>query len=173
MQEEQLILVNEQDEILGTMGKMEAHRAGILHRAFSIFIFNDAGELLLQQRSATKYHSAGLWTNTCCSHPRFGEDMKLELQKRLMQEMGFNCPLQKAFNYLYKVDMGNGLIEHELDHIYTGLWNGSPLINPDEAQDWRWITPAALKTELAAGPENFTYWFREIAGKVIEGCTSL
>lgn len=157
---ESVILVNEQDQPTGTMEKMEAHRLGLLHRAFSVFVFNDRHELLLQRRALSKYHSAGLWTNTCCSHPRPGEDTEAAAHRRLREEMGFDCDLQLKASFVYKTPFDNGLTEHEFDHVYTGTFNHDPAINPDEAESFAWRTIAEVKQDMASQPERYTSWFR-------------
>ena len=159
---EHVILVDGSDNELGTMEKLEAHKKGVLHRAFSILIFNNKGELLLQKRSWKKYHSAGLWTNTCCSHPRPGETMKDATRRKLAQEMGIDTDLQFAYKFTYQAALENALTEHELDHVYTGEFNGIPQINPDEVEAWRFISIDALNAEIQAAPQNFTFWFKLI-----------
>jgi len=163
---EHVILVDSSDNELGTMEKLEAHKRGVLHRAFSILIFNSGGELLLQKRSGKKYHSAGLWTNTCCSHPRPGETMKEATRRKLGQEMGFDTDLQFAYKFTYKASLENALIEHELDHVYIGQFDGIPQINPDEVDAWRFISIEALNAEILAAPQNFTYWFKLIMSEM-------
>jgi isopentenyl-diphosphate delta-isomerase len=158
--EEQVLLVNERDEVLGTMGKLEAHRKGALHRAFSVFLFDDQDRLLLQRRAAGKYHSAGLWTNTCCSHPRPHEALEDAARRRLKEEMGIDAPVVHRFSFIYKADLGNGLFEHELDHVYFGLWNGPADPHPEEADDWKYVTMAELDRDLRQHPELFTVWLR-------------
>ncbi|MBL7951941.1 MAG: isopentenyl-diphosphate Delta-isomerase [Flavobacteriales bacterium] len=155
---EEVILVSEQDEMLGTMEKYEAHRRGVLHRAFSVFLFDTAGRVLLQQRAATKYHSASLWTNTCCSHPRPGEKLVLAAQRRLHEEMGLSAELEHRFTFTYEANVGNGLIEHELDHVFFGRATATPAPDPEEVQHWRYIEVNELNAELEAHPERFTAW---------------
>src|SRR5687767_9845264 len=133
---DQVILVNENDEQLGVMDKMEAHHKGVLHRAFSIFIFNTKGEMLLQQRAEHKYHSGGLWTNACCSHPAPGEETNDAAERRLQEEMGFSTSLVKVLDFTYRAEFDNGLVEHEFDHVYLGLYNGDIHPNPDEVQNY-------------------------------------
>ncbi len=157
---EQVVLVNEFDEAIGTMEKLEAHRQGVLHRAFSIFVFNDRNELLLQQRAPHKYHSGGLWTNTCCSHPRPDESVEQAAHRRLKEEMGFDCQMQKAFHFIYKVDLDNNLVEHELDHVLIGQYNQKPELNPDEATDAQFMALKTVQQHIAQRPEDFTYWFK-------------
>jgi isopentenyl-diphosphate Delta-isomerase len=158
--EEQVVLVNEQDEALGTMNKLDAHRQGILHRAFSVFVFNDRGEVLMQRRAYGKYHSGGLWTNTCCSHPRNGEPTPIAAARRLAEEMGIRCRLEQAFTFLYKADVGQGLIEHELDHVFIGTDEGPARPDPAEVSDTAWMSPADLDAALTEHPEQFTAWLR-------------
>lgn len=170
---EEVILVNEKDEQTGTMEKLEAHRRGLLHRAFSVFIFNSKGELLLQKRAEGKYHSAGLWTNTCCSHPRPGESVEEAAKRRLKEEMGMECELKKEFFFIYNIEFKNGLKEHELDYILTGYCDDPPLLNPEEASEWKYISPKDLISEIKKYPENYTEWFKMIAEKVIHSDENL
>jgi isopentenyl-diphosphate delta-isomerase len=167
---EALILVDENDEEIGVMEKLEAHQnGGALHRAFSIFIFNDAGEMLLQQRALGKYHFGGLWTNACCSHPRPGEKTPDAAQRRLQEEFGFQTPLQKLFSFLYQAhDEKSGLSEWECDHVFIGNWNGAPQPNAEEIGDWRWVTVAELSADLAQNPVHYTPWFRIALERVLE-----
>lgn len=158
--QEHIILVNEQDEQVGTEEKLRAHELGLLHRAFSIFIFNSKGELMLQQRAWHKYHCGGLWTNTCCSHPRVGEDTAAAAHRRLQEEMGFDCELREVFSFVYKVPFANGLTEHEFDHVFVGTYDADPVLNPEEAAAWKWISPADLQAAIAADPDNYTYWLK-------------
>lgn len=155
----QLILTNEADEQTGIMEKMEAHRLGLLHRAFSIFILNDRNEILLHQRALKKYHSPGLWTNACCSHPQPGQSIAEAAAVRLQQEMGFAVPLIKAFEFMYKADVGNGLIENEYDHVYIGYYDGEINPDPEEVAAYRFATPDHIRHELSAYPDRFTAWF--------------
>jgi isopentenyl-diphosphate Delta-isomerase len=157
---EQVILVNNQDEETGLMEKMEAHRKGLLHRAFSLFVFNNKDELMLQQRALTKYHTPGLWTNTCCSHPRPSEKTDDAAHRRLMEEMGFSCKLEKAFDFVYRAGFENGLTEHEFDHVFVGRYNDNPSINPDEVNDWKWIDLDELKNDIHDHPLHYTIWFK-------------
>jgi isopentenyl-diphosphate delta-isomerase len=159
MERSKVILVNEQDKPLGSMEKMEAHKAGLLHRAFSIFVFNSNGELLLQQRAQSKYHSGGLWTNTCCSHPQPGEDTNEAAKKRLQEEMGFTTELIKVFDFTYKAAMENGLIEHEFDHVFAGNYDGPVPFNSEEVMDWSFMSIDELRSQLASHPQKFTSWF--------------
>ena len=159
MTEEQVILVNEKDEQIGIMPKLEAHEKAMLHRAFSVFIVNDKGELLLQQRAASKYHSPMLWTNTCCSHQREGETNIEAGKRRLQEEMGFVTQLKEVFSFIYKAPFDNGLTEHELDHVMVGSYNENPKINNEEVGDYKWITLEAVKTDMETQPEIYTVWF--------------
>jgi isopentenyl-diphosphate delta-isomerase len=166
--EDILILVNELDEPCGQMEKLKAHQVGALHRAFSVFIFNSKGELLLQQRAKEKYHSSGLWTNTCCSHPRIGEEMGEATHRRLSEEMGITCPTTFAFSFLYNAVMENGLIEHEFDHVYFGNSDEIPVPEKSEVQAWRYISLKDLRHEITESPENFTAWLAISLDKVVE-----
>lgn len=156
---EEVILVNEHDEPIGTMEKMEAHQKGLLHRAFSVFVFNKKGEMLLQRRALGKYHSPGLWTNTCCSHPRPGEDTKAAAQRRLKEEMGLELPLDYKSVFTYKTEFDNELTEHEVDHVYTGVTSQEPVINPEEVDSYCWKNMDEVKQEIETTPEKFTSWF--------------
>lgn len=160
--EEQVVLVSEKDEILGVMDKMQAHENGILHRAFSVFLFNDKGEMLLQKRAADKYHSPNQWTNAVCSHPRMGETYMEAAQRRLKEELGIETPITYRFNFLYKADVGQNLWEHELDHVFTGNFEGEFKLNEDEVSEVRYISIDDLDKEMSANPENFTEWFKII-----------
>lgn len=161
MKTEQLILVDKNDRVLGEGDKIEVHREGALHRAFSIFVFDDHNRLLLQKRAQTKYHSGGLWSNTCCGHPRPGEDTLAAAHRRLQEEMNFDCHLRKAFAFLYRVELDNDLVEHEYDHVFFGKYNGNPKPDAEEAEDWKWIELEEVKRELSENPERFSYWLRE------------
>ncbi|RMA58461.1 isopentenyl-diphosphate Delta-isomerase [Ulvibacter antarcticus] len=165
MKEEQVILVNEKDEQVGLMPKQEAHEKALLHRAFSVFIFNDKNELMLQQRAVHKYHSPGLWTNTCCSHQRDGESSLNAGKRRLMEEMGFTTKLKETTSFIYKAPFDNGLTEHEFDHILVGKYNAIPSINPDEVASWKWISIEALEKDLVENSESYTVWFKIIFDK--------
>ncbi len=162
MIEEQVILVNKDDEQLGTMPKLEAHKKGVLHRAFSVFITNDKGELLLQQRAASKYHSPLLWANTCCSHQREGESNITAGKRRLQEEMGFITELKDVFSFIYRAPFDNGLTEHELDHVLVGTYNENPIINPVEVESFKWMTLEAVKVDMVVHPEIYTEWFKII-----------
>ena len=160
--EEQVVLVSEKDEILGVMDKMQAHENGILHRAFSVFLFNDKGEMLLQKRAAGKYHSPNQWTNAVCSHPRLDETYLKAAERRLKEELGIETPLTYRFNFLYKADVGQNLWEHELDHVFTGYFEGAFNLNQDEVSEVRYISIDDIDKEMSANPENFTEWFKII-----------
>lgn len=163
--EEKVILVNEKDEQIGLMPKLEAHEKGVLHRAFSVFVFNDHNELMLQQRAHSKYHSPGLWTNTCCSHQRDGESNLTAGARRLKEEMGFVTPLKETTSFIYKAPFDNGLTEHELDHILVGNFNGEPTINDEEVASWKWMPLEEVKNDIANHPERYTAWFKIIFDK--------
>lgn len=165
--EETVVLVDEFDNELGTMGKMAAHFEGRLHRAISVFIFNDDGQMLLQQRAFSKYHSGGLWSNTCCSHPRQNESIKDAAKRRLFEEMGILCELEQTFHFIYKVVLDQGLTEHEFDHVLVGKFNGEPVLNPEEAASWKWIEVDALIKDVAEKPEIYTTWFKIVLDRVI------
>jgi isopentenyl-diphosphate delta-isomerase len=162
MEFEYVILVDENDQEIGNMEKQEAHEKGFLHRAFSVFIFNENKELLIQQRALTKYHSAGLWTNTCCSHPRIGETIEQAAHRRLMEEMGFDCELTSKSSFIYKAAFENGLTEHELDHILVGTFNGEISFNPTEVKNIKWISLEELDIDLLQNSQNYTAWFKII-----------
>ena len=168
MREENVILVNEKDEQIGLMPKMEAHEKAVLHRAFSVFIFNDNNELMLQQRALHKYHSPGLWTNTCCSHQRDGESNIEAGKRRLLEEMGFTTDLKETTSFIYKAPFDNGLTEHELDHILVGHYSDDPIINKDEVASWKWMPLENVKDDIVAHPELYTEWFKIIFDKFYE-----
>lgn len=157
---EKVVLVDTQDNPIGEMEKMEAHEKALLHRAFSVFIFNDNNELMLQQRGFSKYHSPGLWTNTCCSHPRMNENMEEAGRRRLIEEMGFDTEIIKIFDFIYKAQMNDGLTEHELDHVLFGRFNGEPVINPEEVAMWKWADMVEIEKDIAQKPEKYTVWFK-------------
>jgi isopentenyl-diphosphate Delta-isomerase len=157
---EQVILVDREDRVTGTMEKLEAHRTGALHRAFSVFIFNTRGEMLLQKRALEKYHSPGLWTNACCSHPRPGETSLDAANRRLNEEMGLKTELHFKTTFIYRSDFENGLIEHELDHVFTGITENVPKINITEVADYKWLSTDQIKDLIKKDPETFTTWFR-------------
>ena len=162
MELEYVILVDENDQEIGIMEKQEAHEKGLLHRAFSVFVFNENKELLLQQRALTKYHSAGLWTNTCCSHPRIGETIEQAAHRRLMEEMGFDCELSTKTSFIYKAAFENGLTEHEFDHVLVGSFNGEINFNPTEVKNFKWINLEELQIDLLQNNQNYTAWFKII-----------
>lgn len=162
MTEEKVILVNEQDEQIGLMPKMEAHEKALLHRAFSVFILNKNNEIMLQQRAAKKYHSPLLWTNTTCSHQREGESNIQAGTRRLKEEMGFTTELKELFSFIYKAPFDNGLTEHELDHVMIGYYDDVPNINTAEAESWKWMSIDAVKQDMQTNPEIYTVWFRII-----------
>ncbi len=162
LEEEKVILVNESDEEIGTMAKMEAHEKALLHRAFSVFVMNDKGETMLQQRAAHKYHSPLLWTNTCCSHQRVGETNVEAGKRRLQEEMGFVTDLKELFSFVYKAPFDNGLTEHELDHVMMGYYSKAPSVNSDEVADWKWMRPEAIKNDIVENADNYTAWFKII-----------
>ena len=157
---EYVILVDENDREIGTEEKMKAHEEAKLHRAFSIFIFNSKGEMLLQQRACQKYHSGCLWTNATCSHPRPGEKVAEAAHRRLKEEMGFDTELNRAFHFIHKASFDHGLTEHELDHVFLGNYDGPIQLNSDEADDYRWIALETLKQEMKQNPEKYTVWFK-------------
>ena len=167
-EEEKVILIDEHDDMIGVIDKMEAHKRGLLHRAFSIFIFNSKGEMLLQQRAFTKYHSGGLWTNACCSHPMPGEKTQDAAQRRLMEEMGFETTIEKIFDFTYKADFHNGLTEHEFDHVFAGEYEGELNINPGEVNDFVYKGVSAIKNEMQTDPQKFTAWFHIAFPKIEE-----
>ena len=158
---EEVVLVDELDQEIGTMEKIEAHRKGALHRAFSILLFNSKGEVLLQKRALTKYHSAGLWTNTCCSHPKPGESMQNAVRRKLMHEMGIDLLPTYSHKFIYKINLGD-LIEHEVDHIYVGKFDGQPTINKEEAEDWKYMGTKEIRTDILVNPDRYSHWFKLI-----------
>jgi isopentenyl-diphosphate Delta-isomerase len=160
-----VILVDENDNELGKEEKLVAHKKGLLHRAFSIFVFNHLGQLLLQRRAFDKYHSGGLWTNTCCSHPRPGESLESATHRRLQEEMGFDCDLQEVKTFIYRAEFLNGLIENELDHIFIGKFSGDVFPNTHEVAEYRWVSLEKLYEDVASDPNSYTYWFRYILEK--------
>jgi len=159
MVEKKVVLVDKSGNQIGLMPKLEAHQKGILHRAFSIFLFNSKNQILLQKRSLIKYHSAGLWTNTCCSHPRDGEDVIDAGKRRLYEEMGIKTELKKEFEFTYKEVLGNGLTEHEFDHVLIGNFNGNPILNKDEVEDWKWMSLEEIEKDINENQEDYTVWF--------------
>ena len=157
-----VVLVDQDDQKLGLMEKQQAHVAGLLHRAFSVFVFNSNGELMIQQRAASKYHSPTLWTNTCCSHPRDNETYEQAAHRRLKEEMGFDCDLEFKFSFIYKAHLDNNLTEHELDHVFIGTYNDEPKLNPEEVMAYRWFDLMDLKKDIEKNPQNYTAWFKII-----------
>lgn len=166
MKEKHVILVDDSDKAIGKMEKMEAHRSGVLHRAFSIFIFNRKGEMLLQQRALNKYHSSGLWTNACCSHPQPGEKTLESAHNRLKEEMGFDTKLEKLFDFVYAADLENGLKEYEYDHVFAGEYDGIIKANPDEVNDFCYRGMNEITQSLLAHPKKYTVWFHIAFPKV-------
>ena len=162
-----VVLVNEQDDPIGEMEKMEAHVKGELHRAFSVFVFNDKGKMLLQQRAINKYHGGGLWTNACCSHPQLGEHVIDAASERLKFEMGLNCNLSFLYSFLYKAEVENNLIVHELDHVFIGQTNNQPCPNEMEVENYKWISVDCLKKDVEKNPDRYTYWFTAALPKVL------
>lgn len=162
---ENVILVDELDNEVGLMPKIEAHEKAVLHRAFSVFVFNDDNELMLQQRAKDKYHSPLLWTNTCCSHQRKGETNISAGKRRLQEEMGFSCELEEVFSFIYKAPFDNGLTEHELDHVMIGYYNGEPEINPEEVESFKWMLLDDVKIDIEKNPDDYTAWFKIIFEK--------
>ena len=155
-----VILVDENDTPTGTMEKIEVHQKALLHRAFSIFIFNSKGEMLLQKRAVNKYHSPALWTNACCSHPAPGQDTLEAATKRLQEEMGFTTSLEKVFDFIYKAPFDNGLTEHEFDHVFTGTYNEAVIPDKEEVSDYCYKTTEEIKSSLQSHPEKYTEWFK-------------
>lgn len=160
MELQQVILVDSRDQPVGAMGKLEVHQKGLLHRAFSIFIFNAKGEMLLQRRALGKYHSGGLWTNACCSHPTPGEETKMAAHRRLVEELGFDTPLEKIFDFVYKYEFENGLTEHEFDHVFAGYYNEEVRPDPAEVMETSFRSVADIHHSLQTNPEQFTAWFK-------------
>lgn len=158
MAEEQVILIDETDREIGSEEKITAHEKGVRHRAFSVFIFSSAGKLMLQKRADGKYHSAGLWTNTCCGHPRPGEETQDAAKRRLQEEMGFSCDLKEVFLFAYRTELENGLTENEIDHVFFGEHNDAPRADPLEASDWKWVSREELELDVHSSPKRYTYW---------------
>lgn len=163
---EKVILVDENDMPIGEMEKIEAHEKALLHRAFSILIFNSKNELLLQQRAHTKYHSPGLWTNTCCSHQRPGEDTLSAAHRRLQEEMGLKAELEPRFSFIYKAPFDNGLTEHEFDHVLVGYTDNLPVPHPDEAASYSYKTVEDIKKDITLNPESYTSWFKILINEI-------
>jgi isopentenyl-diphosphate delta-isomerase len=160
MEKENVILVDIYDNEIGVMEKMEAHQKGVLHRAFSVFIFNSKGEILLQKRNSEKYHSGGLWSNTCCSHPRVGEGLERATSRRLMEEMGMSTTLLPIFSFQYKSNLDHAMIEHELDHVFIGYSNEIPKPNKEEVEDYRYMSPELIELEFKKHPDEYTTWLK-------------
>jgi isopentenyl-diphosphate delta-isomerase len=160
MERNKVVLVDKNDHAIGEMEKLLAHQQGALHRAFSVFIFNDQGELLLQQRAENKYHGGGLWTNTCCSHPQWGEDIRLSAMERLNFEMGIKCDLKMVYSFIYNEPVENNLIEHELDYVLVGHSNSIPLINKEEVKSYKWAKPEVILSDIKQHPSHYTIWFQ-------------
>lgn len=165
---EVLILVDNNDIEIGFLDKATVHQRGVLHRAFSVFIFNSMGSLMLQRRAMNKYHSPGLWSNTCCSHPRRGEETKAACSRRLVEEMGLKCTVNFAFSFTYRARFENGLTEHEFDHVYFGFTDQSPAPDPEEVMDWKYISIQELQQEILVSPDNYTEWLKICFPKVVE-----
>ena len=165
--DDQIALVDLDDKIIGYETKAEVHRRGLLHRAFSVFIVQD-GKMLIQMRNPDKYHSGGLWSNTCCSHQRFGEALEESVHRRMQEEMGFDCDLKELFSFVYRTEFRKDLIEYEYDHVFAGTYDGEITLNPEEASEIRWITFADLKEELMRTPEKFSSWFLICAPRVMQ-----
>lgn len=164
---DEVILVDENDSQIGTSEKLEAHQTGKLHRAFSIFVFNSNGQLLLQRRARAKYHCGGLWSNTCCSHPNPGEGTEAAAHRRLQEEMGFDCPLETLYAFTYEVTFDNGLTEREYDHVLLGCADIEPRVDSAEVEDWKWVDPLVLREDMKADPEAYTYWLRVALDEVL------
>lgn len=163
----QVLLVDLNDHPAGTSDKLEAHRQGLLHRSVSVFLFNQKGEWLLQRRTAFKYHSGGLWSNTCCTHPYPDEAPEEAAGRRLSEEMGLRCPLKKLFSFSYRTPLDHGLIEHEYDHVFAGLTNDLPDVDPTEVWDWKYLSPAMIRFDIQTHPERYAFWFRAVWGRVL------
>ncbi len=159
---EHVILVDTHDQPIGTMEKLEAHQKGLLHRAFSILLFNSHGELLLQKRASSKYHSGSLWTNTCCSHPLPEENIEEATQRKLFQEMGIQVPLDFAYKFIYKATLDHNLVEHECDYVFIGQFDGVPVANPAEVEDWKFMDLTSLREDIRENPDQYTEWFKLI-----------
>jgi len=164
---EEIILVDENDNEIGAGEKLKVHQDGKLHRAFSIFVFNSNGKLLLQKRSKSKYHTASLWANTCCSHLRPDQDIEKEVKRRLMEEMGINCDLKEVFSFIYKANVGD-LIEYEFDHVFAGRFDGNPKPNKDEVEDWKWVDIDELEKDIDKNPEKYVPWLKIALEKYLE-----
>lgn len=157
---EKIITVDLDDNVIGSIEKLEAHKLGVLHRAFSVLVFNHKGEVLLQRRNRNKYHSPGLWSNTCCSHQRVGETLEEAVHRRMKEEMGFTCELEEKFKFIYKVEFSNHLMEHEIDHVFLGYYEGDIHPNLEEVDEYQWIDYQKLQEHRRENPEEYTYWFK-------------
>jgi isopentenyl-diphosphate Delta-isomerase len=164
----EVVLVDTEDREIGTMEKLQAHQEGVLHRAFSIFIFNSRGEMLIHQRAEGKYHSAGLWTNACCSHPASGEDLAVALKRRLKEEMHMQADMFELFSFVYKAELENGLTEHEFDHVVYGISDSIPFPNPEEVQAWKYVSIAELHADVEKNPMHYTEWFKLCYQRVLD-----
>ncbi len=164
--EEKVILVDESDNEIGTEEKLKAHEKGLLHRAISICVFDSKGRMLLQKRNSKKYHSGGLWSNTCCSHPRPGETVEDAAHRRLMEEMGFDCKLEEKGHFVYKAKLDHGLTEHELDHLFIGKYEGEVKPNSEEVEDYKWVEMKELNKDMKENPSKYTEWFKIIVKKL-------
>jgi isopentenyl-diphosphate delta-isomerase len=158
----EIIIVNEQDEEIGTGEKLFVHQQGLLHRAFSILVFNKNNELLIHQRTSHKYHSGNLWTNTCCGHPNANEEINQAAHRRLGEEMGFDTTLKFLYKFQYRAEFENDLVEHEIDNIFIGTYNDSFIVNPEEVANYKWVTIDELLIDVSRNPQNYTFWFKEI-----------
>ncbi len=166
---EEIILVDERDNEIGSMEKLKAHRdGGTLHRAFSVFVFNSRGRMLIQRRASGKYHCGGLWTNTCCSHQNPGETLEEAAHRKLKQEMGFDTGLREILKFIYRAEFENGLTEHEFDHVFVGRYDGEVSPNPEEADGYKWIDVKRLREDVSKSPEKYTPWFRMVVDRVVE-----
>jgi len=166
--QDKVILVDENDNEIGVEENIKAHELGKLHRAFSIFIFNTEGKLLLQRRALSKYHSAGLWTNTCCSHPKTGETTESAAHRRIVEEMGFDCDLDEVFSFIYKARFDNGFVEHEFDHVFIGECEVDPSPNPQEVDEWKWVDMNWIKDDMKKTPQDYTEWFKMCFDNVLD-----
>lgn len=163
-----IIQVDKNDREIGPVEKMEAHRKAILHRAFSILVFNSKNELLLHKRASEKYHSPNLWTNTCCSHPRFNESLNNAVYRRLQEEMGFTCELKEIFSFIYKIEFEDDLFEHEFDHVFIGSYEGEINPNTEEVSDYKWLTLEDIEKDISINSNDYTFWFKRLMPEVIE-----
>jgi isopentenyl-diphosphate delta-isomerase len=167
MERNKVVLVTTNDEPIGEMDKLEAHIQGMLHRAFSVFLFNSRGEMLIHQRDILKYHGGALWTNACCSHPQWGENVRESALERLHYEMGLQCDIHPVFTFTYNTRVENNLIEHEFDHVFIGRTDALPKPNPSEVQGYRWVYPTLLEEQIVQNPEQFTSWFKMALPEVL------